>query len=165
MRQGRALHGWPSLAVWQLDNPIPPLICLVHNQASPTLLPRHAGRRVVHQQYFHQHPPPKPSPEIYLAVEVENEYFTVHLSDQLPTSCCCIWWLVGEKGEERTVFIGSMIERSIGKLHSQQCKKDWERERESEGSCGRDGSLKWTSSFLYAQSPGIVGKQIKDFRW
>lgn len=31
---------------------------------------------------------PKPSPEIYLPVEVENEYFTVHLPDQLPTSCC-----------------------------------------------------------------------------
>lgn len=40
--------------------PYPPLICLVHNQASPTLLPRHAGRRVVHKQYFHQHPPPNP---------------------------------------------------------------------------------------------------------
>lgn len=39
---------------------------------------------------------PKPSLEIYLAVEVENEYFTVHLPDQLPTSCCCILWLVGE---------------------------------------------------------------------
>lgn len=39
---------------------------------------------------------PRPSLEIYLAVEVENEYFTVHLPDQLPTSCCCILWLVGE---------------------------------------------------------------------
>lgn len=38
----------------------------------------------------------KPSQEIYLAVEVENEYFTVHLPDQLPTSCCCILWLVRE---------------------------------------------------------------------
>lgn len=39
---------------------------------------------------------PKPSPEIYLAVEGENEYFTVHLPDQLPTSCCCILRLIGE---------------------------------------------------------------------
>lgn len=55
---------------------------------------------------------PKPSPEIYLAVEVENEYFTVHLPDQLPTSCCCILRLVGERapvgdrrvhGERQTV--------------------------------------------------------------
>lgn len=39
---------------------------------------------------------PKASQEIYLAVEGENEYFTVHLPDQLPTSCCCILRLIGE---------------------------------------------------------------------
>lgn len=48
---------------------------------------------LVHKQYLQQHPP-KPSLEIYLAVEVENEYFTVDLADQLPTSCCCILCLV-----------------------------------------------------------------------
>lgn len=74
---------------WQL-RPEPgytsPLIC-----SSPSHHP--SSNLLVHKQYFQQHPP-KPSQEIYLAVEGENEYFTLDLADQLPTSCCCILCLV-----------------------------------------------------------------------
>lgn len=79
---------------WQL-RPEPgytsPLIC-----SSPSHHP--SANLLVHKQYFQQHPP-KPSQEIYLAVEVENEYFTVDLADQLPTSCCCILCLVRDNTE------------------------------------------------------------------
>lgn len=86
LKPSRELLDWPSLAAT-------PKLCDASLLSAP---PHHAVAastswciRNISTSVI-----PKPSPEIYLAVEVENEYFTVHLPDQLPTSCCCIWvWL------------------------------------------------------------------------
>lgn len=80
------LHERPSVAA------APEALLHFHSYLLITITPP-SSNLLVHKQYFQQHPP-KPSQEIYLAVEVENEYFTVDLPDQLPTSCCCILCLV-----------------------------------------------------------------------
>lgn len=79
------LLDWPSTAAH--PDARPPLICFFTMGAALTWI---CISNISTQSS-------EPSLEIYLVVEVENEYFTVGLSDQLPTSCCCILWLVGEK--------------------------------------------------------------------